>query len=210
MSANVLQRPRVAPEVVPPHVVERVAAEVAQRAEVRGPLVVNAPLVLPQFGHSPEGFVTHVTAVTADSRVQRLVLLHAVAPRGAEGAVAAAVRSRAFVFESHVLRHAALLFAAESAVLAAQTFGFGGAGLLLAVSVENVPGQGNFRFGYKGTNGALDVTGPHAALPFMAVQGSFLTALKCTAQTAQTLTLLRNSHEVFIRFLHQLLPFFLS
>lgn len=149
MSANVLQLPRVAPEVVPFHVVKRVAAEVAQRAEVRRLFVVNPPLVLAQFGHSPKGFVTHVTAVTADSCVQRLVLFQAVVPRGAEGAVMAAVRTCTFVFQGNVLRHAALLFAAESAVLAVQTFGFGGAELFLVMSVQNVPGQGNFRFGYK-------------------------------------------------------------
>lgn len=134
MGANVLQLPRVASAVVASHVVERVAAEVAQRAEVRGQFVVNASLVLAQFGHRPKGFVTHVTAVTADTCVERLVLFQAVAPRGAEGAEAAAVRSCTFVFECNVLRHAALLFAAESAVLAVQTFGFGSTELFLAMT----------------------------------------------------------------------------
>lgn len=134
MGANVLQLPRVASAVVASHVVERVAAEVAQRAEVRGQFVVNASLVLAQFGHRPKGFVTHVTAVTADTCVERLVLFQAVAPRGAEGAEAAAVRSCTFVFECNVLRHAALLLAAESAVLAVQTFGFGSTELFLAMA----------------------------------------------------------------------------
>lgn len=125
MSAGVLQLPRVASEVVAADVVQRVAAEVAQRAEVRGVLVVDARLVLPQFGHGPKGLVAHFALVATDPRVEGLVLLQPVAPGGGEGAVPAAVRPHTVVFERHVLLHASLLLAGERAVLAMQTFRVG-------------------------------------------------------------------------------------
>lgn len=77
------------------HVVRREAGEVTERAAVSGSLVVDALLVLMQSGDGGEGLVAQVTAVTAESRVQGLVLLQTMAPPGAERTVTAAVRTLA-------------------------------------------------------------------------------------------------------------------
>lgn len=118
MSAGVMQLSGVTSEIVSSYVVKRVAAEVAERAEVSRLFVVDARLVLTQFGHSPKRLVAHIAAVTTDSCVKRLVLLQAIAPGGAERTVTATVRPRTFVFERDVLRHASFLLTGESALLA--------------------------------------------------------------------------------------------
>ena len=130
----------MAPEVVPPHVVERVATEVAHRAEVRGLFVVDTHLVLTQFGHSPKGLVAHFTLVSADSRVKRLVFFQAVAPAGGERTVFAPVRPGTFVFECNMLCHAPFLLTAESTEQAMQRFRLSGIELLLFMNVQNVVG----------------------------------------------------------------------
>lgn len=81
--ARVAQPPialmRVAPPPVPPDIFGCEAGEVAQGAEVRGPSVVHAQLVLPQLGGAPERLGAQVADATADSRLE--------GPRGAERTV---------------------------------------------------------------------------------------------------------------------------
>ena len=120
VSARVLELSGVASEVVAPHVVQGVAAEVAKRAEVRGLPVVDTCLVLAQFGHGAECLAALFAGITSDTGVEGPVLLQPVATGSAEGTVRAAVGSRPFVFDCDVLGHAARLFTVEVAVLAVQ------------------------------------------------------------------------------------------
>lgn len=85
--------PSVASEVVAPYVVQGVAAEVAERAEMSGIPVVYTRLVLAQFGRGAEGLIAFFAGVAAEAGVQRPVLLKPVTAGGTEGAEGAAVGS---------------------------------------------------------------------------------------------------------------------
>lgn len=135
-----VQVPRVASKIVPFHVVQRVATEVTERAEVCRPFVVDAHFVLTQFGHSPKGLVANIAAVTTDPCVKRLVLFQAIAPCGAKRTIPTTVRSCTFVFEGNMLRHAPLVFAGESTVLAMQAFRFSNGKLFFVMNIEDVTG----------------------------------------------------------------------
>lgn len=190
VGAGFLQAPRVTPEPVPPHVIQRAAAEVARRAEMCGVFVVDAHLVLTQFGHSPERLVTRVALVTADPRVEGLVLLHAISPGRAEGTESAAVGPRSPVFQGDVLRHAPVLFAGERAAPTVQTLPFSSIQLLFVVNTQVVASQSRFRFGHEETGVALDLTWLHAASPLVAGQRSVLAAPKGTFWTRDDLRFL--------------------
>lgn len=158
MSASMVQLPCVAPEVVPSHIVKRVATKVTERAEVCRLSVVDAHLVLMQFGHSPKSLVADITSVTAESCVKRLVLFQTVAPRGAEGTVSTTMGSSTFVFELDMMCHASFLLTGESTVLAMQTLRFNNSYFLFVMDMQDVTSQRHFRFGYKRAHGALDLT----------------------------------------------------
>lgn len=144
-----VQLPRVASEVVPSHVVQRVAAEVTERAEVCRLFVMDSHLVLPQFGQSSKRLFTYITAVTTDPCVKRLVLFQAVTPCGAERTVTTTVGSSTFVLERDMLGHASILFAGEGTVLAVQTFRFRNTSFFLLMDKQGVTSQRHLRFGYK-------------------------------------------------------------
>lgn len=93
MIATVLELSSVTSAVVPPYVIQGVAAEVTERAEMSRLPVMDTRLVLPQFGHGAEGLAARFAGVASDTSVQGLVLLQPVAPGRAEGAVGAAVGS---------------------------------------------------------------------------------------------------------------------
>lgn len=105
---------------VPCNVILTVAAIVAKFAKVSGRLLVNSPLMQPQFRVGAEGSATRTASDPPDSGMQRLVGFEAVTSGGAEVAISAAVRLDPLVTNPHVLLHATRLFAGEVALLALQ------------------------------------------------------------------------------------------
>lgn len=118
LAAHMAELPRVAALGMPTEVVLAVTTVVAELAEVRGFPVVHALPMQPQLGRGTEGLAAEVAGMAAQSSVQGLMGIKAVAARGAECAEAAAVWPGSLVFQGNMLGHAALLFAGEGAGLA--------------------------------------------------------------------------------------------
>lgn len=73
LAAGVQELPCVAAEGMSSNIVEGVAAEVAQGAEMRGLFVVDTLVMLAEFGGSAKGLVADVAAVAAHAGVKRFM-----------------------------------------------------------------------------------------------------------------------------------------
>jgi len=163
-------------------VVLQVAAVVAERAEVGGRLLVHPQAVDAQLGVGAEGLAADAAGDAPHAGVQGLVGFQAVAPRGAELAVAALVRLHPLVLDADVLPQAAGLLADELALAALQLRPLA---VVLAVQLAVQP-QGFGRLGGEGAGGAAKLAQRHAAPLLVCLHGPFLVAGEGAGRAAET------------------------